>query len=450
MRHTRLRAVTTAALAAATALTLAACGGASPGDSTDGSTSGSDGGSGDGDQSAVGGEASAWILTGGGWPVTAASFERWNEGNPDQTITVEEFENDAFKEKIRTSVGSGEAPTLIMNWTGGTLADYVAGGQVDDITAETEDLVSRVMPSVAQNGVVDGATYAVPMNDVQPVILYYNEDVFAQAGIEVPTTWQETLDAVATLSDAGIIPFSLAGQSVWPELMWIQYLTDRIGGPEVFQAVLDGEPDAWSDPAILEALTKIQELVDAGGFGDAFASVAADQSADAALVHTGRAAMLLQGSWLYATFHADNPEFATSALGFTTFPTIEGGSGDPANIVGNPANFWSISASASDEAKQTALDYLNEFVYDEDQLTAMLDAGSVPPVAGLEDRIAQSDDAEYLEFAYGMVQDAPHFQLSWDQALPSDQAQELLTNLSQIFLGEITPQQFVDAMNAIL
>src|ERR1700754_2002284 len=118
MRHTRLRAVTAAALAAATALTLAACGGASPGDSTDGSTSGSGN---DGDsESAAGGEAGAWILTGGGWPVTAASFERWNEANADQRITVEEFENDAFKEKIRTSVGSGEAPTLIMNWTGGT------------------------------------------------------------------------------------------------------------------------------------------------------------------------------------------------------------------------------------------------------------------------------------------------------------------------------------------
>nr|WP_216094249.1 extracellular solute-binding protein [Jiangella alba] len=438
--------MTAATVAAATALALAACGGASPGDSTDAGT----GGTGDDAQNGEGGAASAWILTGGGWPVTAASFERWNGANDDQPIAVEEFENDAYKEKIRTSVGSGEAPTLIMNWTGGTLADYVANDQVVDIGAQTAELTSRVMPSVAQNGVIDGTTYAVPMNDVQPVVLYYNEDLFAQAGIEVPTTWQETLDAVATFQDQGIIPFSLAGQSVWPELMWIQYLTDRVGGPEVFQAVLDGEPDAWSDPAIAEALTKIQELVDAGGFGDAFASVAADQSADAALVHTGRAAMLLQGSWVYATFHTDNPEFATSALGFTTFPEVEGGSGDPANIVGNPANFWSVSASASEEAQQTALDYVNGSVYDDEQLTAMLDAGSVPPVAGLEDQIAQSDDAEYLGFAYGLVQDAPHFQLSWDQALPSDQAQELLTNLSQIFLGEITPQQFVDAMNATL
>ena len=80
----------------------------------------------------------------------------------------------------------------------------------------------------------------------------------------------------------------------------------------------------------------------------------------------------------------------------------------------------------------------------------MLDAGSVPPITGLEDKIAASADAEYLDFAYTMVGDAPHFQLSWDQALPPQQATELLTNLSQIFLGQITPEQFVTAMNATL
>lgn len=421
------------ALALTTTLALAACGGASP----------------PGGGTAASG-ANAWILTGGGWPVIEESFETWNEANPEQAIAVEAFANDAFKEKIRTSVGSGQAPTLILNWTGGTLADYVDNGHVVDITEGTGDLVSRVLPSVAQNGVIDGVTYAVPMNDVQPVVLYYNQDLFDQVGIEVPTTYEEMLDAVAAFRAEGIAPFSIAGQSVWPELMWIQYLTDRIGGPEVFQRILDGEEGAWSDPAVVEALTKIQELVEAGAFVDGFGSVSADQGADFALVHTGRAAMILQGSWGYATFKNDAPEFFESSLGFTRFPTVEGGTGDPANIVGNPANFWSVSASASEADQEAAISYLNEWVYNEETVSAMLDAGSLPPVTGLEDQIEASDDAEYLSFAYDLVGSAPHFQLSWDQALPPEQASELLTNLSQVFLGQTTPEQFVTAMNATL
>lgn len=447
MRQTRTRAAAAATTALAMATVLAACGGGSePGGGTDGGgDTGADGG-GAGD-----GEAGAWILTGGGWPVIGETFDRWNEENPDQQIAVEEFANDAYKERIRTSVGAGEAPTLILNWGGGTLVDYVENDDVIEITEQTQDLVDRILPSVAQNGEVDGQRYAVPMNEVQPVILFYNQDLFDQVGIDVPTTWDELMSAVEAFNAEGIAPFSIAGQSVWPELMWIQYLTDRIGGPEVFEGIVAGEEDAWSDPAIIEALERIQELVEAGGFVDGFASVTADAGADAALVHTGRAAMLLQGSWMYPTFLADAPEWAESgALGFTNFPALEGGEGDPANIVGNPANFWSVSAAASEDEQEIALDYINETVYNEEQVSDMIEGGSLPPVEGLEDQIAESPDAEYLEFAYDMVQDAPHFQLSWDQALPPEQAQELLTNLSQIFLMEITPQEFVDNMNATL
>lgn len=418
----------------AVALTTACGGGNQPG-----GTSGADAG------------ATAWALTGGSEEVFRASFDRWNEGNPDAQITSEWFANDAYKEKIRTAVGSGNAPSLIFSWAGGTLADYAANDSVVDLTDDTADLLTNIFPSVAANGQIDGTTYAVPNNQSQPAILYYNQEVFDQAGVEVPATYDELLDAVAQLKDAGIIPISLAGQSKWPELMYIQYLTDRIGGPEVFQAILDGEPDAWSDPAVTEALTKIQELVDAGAFGDSFGSVAADAGADTALVHTGKAAMVLQGAWVFPDFLANAPELVTSGgLGFANFPAVEGGAGDPSNIVGNVANFWSVSAAATPEAQQTAIDYLVQETYSDEAIDDFLAVGAVPPVAGIEDKIAQADNADYLTFVYDMVKDADHFQLSWDQALPSDQAQQLLDNLSGIFLKQITPEQFVDAMNATL
>ncbi|MGP4110524.1 extracellular solute-binding protein [Streptomyces sp. 4N509B] len=397
------------------------------------------------------GGATAWALTGGSEAPFRASFEAWNEAHPDRPFTVEWYANDAYKEKIRTAVGSGNAPTLVFSWAGGTLTDYVDGGHVADITAETRDVMDRVLPSVAASGVIDGRTYAVPNNQSQPVILYYNQQLLDDAGVEPPTTWQELLDAVEALRETGVTPIGLAGQSVWPELMYIQYLTDRIGGPEVFQRVLDGEPGAWSDPAILEATTRIRELVDAGAFGDGFASVVADGGADVALVHTGRAAMLLQGSWVYPTFAQDAPDFVASGdLGYTTFPLVEGGEGDPSNIVGNPSNYWSVSASAPAESQETATQYLDGQLFNDEHIDALLENGTVPPVAGLEDRIAQQDDADYLDFVYGMVRDADHFQLSWDQALPPAQAQELLTNLSKLFLGEITPEDFSSAMDATL
>lgn len=442
MRRSAIRRGVAAVAAGAVAVGLAACGGgAAPGESTGASTAGS----------GSGGAATAWALTGGSEEMFKKQFEQWNADHPDQQLSVEWFANDAFKEKIRTSVGSGNAPTLVYSWAGGTLADYVANDEVVDISEAVSGILERVIPSVAANGQIDGKTYAVPNTQSQPVVLYYNQDVLDAAGVEVPTTYEELLTAVEALKADGVIPIALAGQSKWPELMYIQYLTDRIGGPEVFQRVLDGEPDAWSDPAILEALTKIQELADAGAFGNSLGSVTADANADVALVYTGKAAMILQGSWVYPTFLSDAPDLVSSgALGYMNFPQVEGGAGDPANIVGNPSNFWSVSASASPEAQATATEFLSTSVLSDASVDELLAIGTVPPISGLEDKIATADNSDYLSFVYGMVRDAPHFQLSWDQALPAAQAQPLLDNLSQIFLGQITPEQFVDAMNATL
>ncbi|MDO5033809.1 MAG: extracellular solute-binding protein [Actinomycetaceae bacterium] len=426
-----------AALAAGAALCLplAACGGAQPG-----------GGADAGDAAAT-----AWALTGGAEPAFRVAFAEWDAENPEKKIAVDWFANDAFKEKIRTAVGAGNAPTLVYNWTGGTLRDYVANGIVEPITDTTKELQEKLFDSVIEAGKVDGELYAVPNNQSQPAILYYNKQLFEEYNLAVPTTWDEFVKAIETFKGEGIIPVALAGQSQWPELMWIQYLTDRIGGPEVFQAVMANEPDAWSHPAITEALVKIQELVDMGAFGDSFGSVGADNGGDTALVHTGQAAMVLQGSWVYPNFIKDAPEFVNSgALGYMNFPAIEGGAGDPNNIVGNPANFWSLSANATDEEKAVALEYLNKMNLNDAYIDELFKIGAVPPVKGLEDRIAQLDDSDYLTFVYEMVKVAPHFQLSWDQALSSAQGQELLTNLSQIFLGQITPDQFVSNMNATI
>jgi len=394
---------------------------------------------------------SVWALTGAKQDTYQASFDAWDEANPDNTFAVEFFANDSYKEKIRTAVGSGNAPTLVFNWAGGTLADYVASEAVVDLSGKVDDVLSRTIESIGAVGQIDGAQYGVPNNDTQPVILYYNTALFEEHSVTPPTTWDELMTAVETFSAAGITPIALAGQSVWPELMYIQYLTDRIGGEGVFQKIIAGDADAWSDPAITSALESIIELKDAGAFGDAFGSVAADAGADAALVHTGQAAMLLQGSWVYGTFKQDAPDFvAEGNLGFLNFPAIDGGSGDPANVAGNPANYWSVSSAADPEVQELAIQYLNEFNLNEDMVDNFLAMGAIPAVAGLEESFAGLDDEEFLAFAYDMVLGAPHFQLSWDQALAPAAAQELLNNLSRIFLGELQPEEFVSAMNATL
>jgi raffinose/stachyose/melibiose transport system substrate-binding protein len=393
-----------------------------------------------------------WGLSGGGQATLQKSVDAWNSSNSSETIKIDFFANDAYKTKVRTAVGAGQGPTLIYGWGGGVLKSYADTGQVDDLSsflAQNPDVKNRYLPSVLQSGVINGKTYALPNNNAQPVVLYFNKDLFDKIGAQPPKTWDELMALVPKFKAAGIAPFSLGGQSKWPDLMWLEYLVDRIGGPEVFANIAANKPGAWSDPAVTKALTMIQQLVDAGGFINGFSSVSTDSNADQALLYTGKAAMILQGSWIYQTLKQSVPDAIKSGkIGWTTFPTVSGGKGDPAGIVGNPSNFWSVSSKATDAQKKTALDYLKGGIFTDAGTQAIVDSGAVPVIKGVEGKLAASPDKDFLNFVYGMVKNAPSFTLSWDQALSPGQGDAMLTNLDQIVLKKITPEQFVSTMNA--
>jgi raffinose/stachyose/melibiose transport system substrate-binding protein len=422
---------------AATATGLSACGSAGPG-------------TGPGSP-APAGSATMWGLTGASQDYVDKSVAAWSKAHPDQAIKVDFFANDAFKTKIRTAIGAGQGPTLMWSWGGGVLKSYIDAGQVLDLSsfaAQNPAVQDRYIPSVLTSGVIDGRTYGLPNNNLQPIVLYYNKEIFAKVGATPPTTWDELMSLVGTFKAQGIAPFALGGQSKWPNLMWIEYLLDRIGGPEVFRRIAAKSPGAWSDPAVSEALHRIQQLVDAGGFITGFSSVAADSNADQALLFTGKAAMLLQGSWIYQTLKTGAPDFMKSGkLGYTTFPTVAGGTGDPKNVVGNPSNFWSVSATATEKQRQAALAYLKDGLLTPADVDTMITDGGVPVLRGVEARLAASPDKDFLDLVYGMATAAPNFQLSWDQALGPAQADALLANLDQIFLKSVTPEQFVATMN---
>ena len=434
---TSRRNVLTLALATPFAVGLASCGGSSgPGSAPDGG-------------------ATMWILTGApAETIRTEAVEAFNAANEDGQVTTTAFQNDAYKAKIRTAIGADQAPTIIATWGGGGLADYVENGQVEDLTGffdENPDLKDSLFPSSFGPTMVDGRIYAMPCEDVSPIVMYYNNTLFEQVGADKPTTWDELMALVPVFNDAGIAPFSLAGQSRWTNMMWLEFLYDRIGGPELFESIYTGQPDAWSAPASIDALTKVQDLVRANGFINGYQSIAADSNADQALLYTGKAAMMLQGQWTYGSMKTDGGDFVPSGgLSWSNFPAVTGGVGDPSNTVGNPGGYYALSSKATEEQKAIAKTFFAEGLNTEATTDAWIAAGSVPVVNGSDGKFAGSDDEEFLQFVYDTASQAAHFEQSWDQALSPATAETLLNTIEQLFSLSITPQQFAETMNATL
>lgn len=156
--------------------------------------------------------------------------------------------------------------------------------------------------------------------------------------------------------------------------------------------------------------------------------------------------MHLMGTWAYADYLSDAKEFVESGkLGWFGFPEVEGGKGDERNVVGNLTTFYSIAAASKN--KDGAAAYLDRAMTSDAQMNGLIELGLVPPVDGIESKLRAGSDPKWLLYVYNLAKDAPHFDLSWDQALPPDAAQDLLTNIDEVFLEKITPQQFAENMN---
>ncbi len=422
---------------------LAACGSSGP---STGTASGS--------AAAGGSGATYWYLTGQpGEGIRKGAVDRFNAANPSDQIAQFAYQNDAYKTKIKTAIGAGQGPTIIWGWGGGGLKSYVDESQVEDLTSwfdENKDVKDKLFPSSFGAATVDGKIYAMPCETVQPIVLYYNKSVFEKAGAQPPTSWDDIMALVPKFNSQGIAPFSLGGQSRWTNMMWLEFLFDRIGGPEVFQAAFDGEKDAWSNPDAITALTKMQDLIKANGFIKGFSSITADSNADQALLYTGKAAMMLHGAWTYGSMKNDGGDFVKGGhLGWMNFPPVDGGKGDPSDTVGNPGQYLSISSKATDAAKETAKKFFKTGVLDQSEVKAWIDTGSIPIMKGGDANISGSADAEWLKFVYDVSSKAKVFAQSWDQALLPSAAETLLDNIAKLFQLSITPQQFATNLNAV-
>jgi xylobiose transport system substrate-binding protein len=356
----------------------------------------------------------------------------------------------AYTDKLRVSMGSPNPPDLLFNWGSGSIRNYVQTGGLVDLTAKLAGDATwknSFLPSVLDAGKIDGKYYGIPLRGMQPVILFYNKTMFADQGQKLPQTYDELLKLVDFFKGKQIQPFALGGLDQWPQLMWLEYLVDRTGGPSVFENIAAGKPGAWRDPAIAGSLRQVRDLVERGAFGTNFNSVNYVNDGAGLLFAKGKAAMHLMGSWEISNQVDRHRKFAENDLGFAPFPSVAGGKGDPNAVVGNPTNYFSVSTKSVD--KDAAIAFLKKEMAAPAYVDALIKSGDVPAVTGIEAKLSASPQPEFARYVYQLVQKAPSFTLSWDQALLPQFKTPLLANLQKVFTGEQTPEGFVSAMESV-
>ncbi|MFC5959435.1 ABC transporter substrate-binding protein [Streptomyces pratens] len=367
----------------------------------------------------------------------------------DVKVVLDTIPGADYQKKLQTIISTPQAPDVFFNWGGGSIKPFVKADllmPLDDFIKKDPGLENKFLPSVFANAVVDGKPYGIPMRGTQPVLLFHNKTVLDKAGVKPPKTWDELLDAVGKLKDAGVTPIALGGGDIWPTQMWFQYLFDRVAGPGLFEKAVGGDKSAWESADSKKALGMIRELVDAGAFGKNYDSVKYTNGGSVQLVSSGKAGFELMGSWYYSQQLTDHKEFAEKGLGYTAFPTIEGGKGDPAGVAGNTNNYYSVMKKT--KHPEAVAEFL-KLMYSDDFVKAQLDIGNLPTTTNTDKFIDTSATPEYSRFQYDLVADAPSFQLSWDQAYPQKASTAMHQAIQQFFNGRLDADGFIKAMQAL-
>ena len=155
------------------------------------------------------------------WADFEKKFEAANE-NIDLVVDVVSW-NDIYT-VVNTRIANGEQPDLL-NIDG--FADYQADGLLLPASEwVSEETYAKFFPSFLDQSVVDGVVWAVP-DLASARALYYNADILAAAGVEVPTTWDELRAACEAIkaSNPDVYPWGVdmttdEGQACFAYYAW--------------------------------------------------------------------------------------------------------------------------------------------------------------------------------------------------------------------------------------
>lgn len=144
----------------------------------------------------------------------------------------------------------------------------------------------------------DGKMFAVPFAAVSHAV-YYNKDLFAQQGFEIPATFEEFLALCEKLKAASITPLANGVADEWDilECSFLNMLPNYVGGAMERVKYETGEKK-MNDESFVAAFTDIGKLTPY--LPEDFASVTYKGSQT--LFTTGKAAMIMDGSWTLGTY----------------------------------------------------------------------------------------------------------------------------------------------------
>ncbi len=249
-------------------------------------------------------EVNLWTYYGDTGPAAACvktAAEDFNAAQTDYTLKIRNLAFTDFNQQVTTAIASGDTPDLMIVDNPDN-ARYAAAGALADISAYVKEWGQgeQFLAGPWNSTMYDGKNYGIPLGS-NTVVLWINTDMAKAAGLDTaktPKTWEEfaTWAEKMTNKDKGVYGTALLAKK--DETGTFLFL------PWVLQNGAD--LDTIDSPEAVAALAFWTDLVNKGyapksAITDGFAEIYQQFT-------TGKAAMMISGTWNAATIKKDAPD----------------------------------------------------------------------------------------------------------------------------------------------
>jgi multiple sugar transport system substrate-binding protein len=317
-------------------------------------------------------------LTVSGWSLeTTPEFQvladAFHAANPNVTVEIKEYDANDYGTLMLADMSAGAAPDIITIKEAKALSQWVDGGQLMDVSDVVSSLPSNV--SGAGSYTIDGVNYAAPYRQ-DSWVLYYNIDLFTQAGVAVPDgSW--TWDDYA--AKAKEIASKLVGPKGAYEHSW-QSTLQGFAQAQTPGADLAGGKDYSYLKPYYERVLDLQSV----GAQETYGNIQTNKLTYQSQFGKQQAAMMAMGSWYVATLISQQAsgEADTFAWGIAPIPQYDSSTTGTDKVpvtFGDPTGMG-INAGI-DEAKVDAAKAFLSFVASEAAGVALAEIGIVSSVS---------------------------------------------------------------------
>ncbi len=368
-------------------------------------------------------------------PAYTNAIADYEAAHPGVTIVHETFENESYKTKIKTAVAANDLPDIFFTWGGGFSQAFVESEKVmplDDYYADySDELNQAALGNATYNGQIYGSTYSTPVS-----LLFYNKKMFDERGLTAPTTFEEWKTVNQAFLDDGITPIGISVKDTWVLAMTHDALTLKSAGPEKVHNVLTKTSGSYNDPDFINASASLVELIEMGALIEGAAGLSNDEASQ--LFYNGTVPMYITGSWMAGSIYTDSE--TPEDFDLAPIPVLNDENAQITDFMGGASDTLMVAASTEhpEEAGNAAFELARSI-----SKYAYLDGAGV---AAWNVDYDESDIKPLVQKVAQNARNATSFTLWFDTLMEAGDAGEYLALLQELYIGNLTPEEFVEAM----